>query len=332
MIEYFENYSQGFYGDVARQQRDYFAFMCWFYFSPFICDLRNQAVSTQSYIFDFPFFAIIYGKSNCGKTKLIETLMMSMFGNYQFVDKPLFTRSNMRALLQTRKRFPVVFDDVDKTKFRDHAPDIIKDETLLAEEYPCFVLSMNAEDHAFPTEIVKRCLMFYTQASLPDNNERAKDLFNSISSIRRRLTGHLYREYLRRTLSRLQDGLPDDPLRFSSEILVGIMQEFGSKPLPGWCQPMTIAQYKEKRFDKIRDELRNLYLNNKAAWKIKPQEVILEVKSFESAGLTKDIPDWLLRPGSKGGVIIMARKPLEEFLHMRFRPDYWRRLLPGSRH
>lgn len=330
MIEYFENYNQGFYGDIARQQRDYFAFMSWFYFSPFICDLRNMAVATQSYIFDLPFFAIIYGKSNCGKTKLIETLMMSMFGRYRFVSKEFFTRSGMRSLLQTSKRFPVVFDDVDKRKFSDHAPDIIKDETLLAEEYPSFVLSMNADDHAFPTEIVKRCLMFYTQASLPGNNERAKDLHNSISSIRKRLTGDLYREYLKRTLGRLQDGSPDDILRFSSEILVGIMQEFSSKPLPGWCKPMTMSQYKEKGFDKIRDELRNLYLNNKAAWKVKSQEVVLEVKGFESAGLMKDIPDWILRPGSKAGIIVMARKPLEDFLHMRFKPD-WQRFLLRSR-
>ena len=44
-LEFFGNYENGFVGDVPRMQRDYFTFMCWFYFSPWMCDLRNAALS-----------------------------------------------------------------------------------------------------------------------------------------------------------------------------------------------------------------------------------------------------------------------------------------------
>ena len=87
IVEYFNNYERGFVGDVPRLQRDYFTFMSWLYFSPFICDLRTRAVVSGGNIFHYPSFAVIYGKSNCGKTSLVDTLITSMFGHPQTVQK-----------------------------------------------------------------------------------------------------------------------------------------------------------------------------------------------------------------------------------------------------
>jgi hypothetical protein len=319
LIEYFDNFKKGFYGDVEQHQRDFFMFMCWFYFSPFVCELRNHATIHSNYIFEFPMFAILYGKSNCGKTRLIETLMRSMFGYWQFEDKSNFTRTKLRALLQIRKRFPVAFDDVDKTQFANHAPDIIKDETLILEEYPAFVLSMNAEDHSFATEIRKRCLILYIKASLPGDSPLAKSLYNSVVSIRNGLSTSLYREYLRRVLRSLQDDTPpQDILRFSSEILAGVFAEAYPAPLPAWCSPVTMADYTGKRYEKIKIELLKLRETNPAIWDTRSTEVILKVQPFEAFGLRKDIPDWVLREGSKGGNIVMDRRALEEFLGISF--------------
>jgi hypothetical protein len=329
LVEYFENFRNGFYGDIDQHQRDYFMFMCWFYFSPFICDLRNYANIHQNYIFDFPHFAVLYGKSNCGKTRLIETLMKSMFGYFQFIDKANFTRTRLRALLQIRKRFPVVFDDVDKTQFSTHAPDIIKDETFILEEYPAFVLSMNAEDHSFLTEIRKRCLILYIKASLPDNTPSAKQLYNSVMSIQNRITTSLYREYLRRVLEQMHgEVMPQDVLKFSSDILTGIFAEAYPEPLPAWCSPLSIEDYTGKRYEKIRIELLKLYETQPAMWELRPQEAILRVQPFEALSMRKDIPDWILKEGSRGGNIILDRKALEEFLEISFgkrRLLRWRR-------
>ena len=87
IVEYFNNYEQGFVGDVYRLQRDYFTFMAWLYISPFICDLRTRAVVGGGNIFHYPLFAIIYGKANCGKTSLVDTLITSMFGHPSTVQK-----------------------------------------------------------------------------------------------------------------------------------------------------------------------------------------------------------------------------------------------------
>lgn len=324
-FEYFENFRNGFHGDVFQHQKDYFLFLCWFYFSPFICELRNHAIAEQEFIFDFPLFAILYGKSNCGKTRLIETLMRSMFGYHQFVEKSQFTRTNLRDLLYTTKRFPVVFDDVEKKRFTDHATDIIKDETFLLDEYPAFVLSMNAEDHSFSTEIRKRCLILYTKASLPDNTDAAKQLFTSVKRIQQRLSTALYREYLRRTLGRLAvEPFPTDMIQFSSEIVTSIFAEAIQAPLPPWCRIMTIGDYQGRKYEKIQAELLKLYETNPKIWEVRRDEVILSVQQADVFGLRKEIPDWLLKEGSKAGNIVLDRIHLEDFLRISFKSRWWR--------
>ncbi len=324
LLEYFENFNNGFHGNILQHQKDYFLFLCWFYFSPIICEMRTHAIVEQGYIFDFPLFAILYGKSNCGKTRLIETLMKSMFGYHQFVEKANFTRTNLRDLLHTTKRFPVIFDDVEKKRFTDHATDIIKDETFLLEEYPAFVLSMNAEDHSFSTEIRKRCLILYTKASLPDNTEAAKTLFTSVKRIQQRISTALYREYLRRALDYLEvEPYPADMIKFSSELIVSIFSEATHATLPDWCSQLNMSDYQGKKYEKIQKELLKLYETNPKIWAVRRYDVILSVQQADVFGLRREIPDWLLKEGSKAGNIVLERKSLEQFLGRSLKRKWW---------
>jgi hypothetical protein len=329
LTEYFNNYQKGFHGDVAKLQHDYFMFMSWFYISPFVCDFRNRAISQHDYIFDYPYFAVLFGKANCGKTRLIETLMRSMFGYHHFIEKGDFTRTNLRNLQGNYRRFPVIFDDVEKKRFVEHATDVIKDEQFVLEEYPAFVLSMNADNHAFSTEIRKRCLMIYTNASLPDNTEEAKQLYSSVRAIQQRLGTSLYRKYLATVMASLANREPPrDILRFSSELLVSLFQTYGRNGTPAWCTPISINEYSDRKYENVRAELRKLYQTAPSNWKIRRDEVILTVESYEAPGLRKEIPDYLLLEGNKGTNIVMHRKGLEDFLGLRFRQGLLERLLP----
>lgn len=319
-IEYFENFRKGFYGNVVRHQKDYFMFMSWFYLSPFVCDLRNNAQATNKFIFDYPMFAVLFGKSNSGKTCLIQMLMTSMFGKWSFVDKEYFTTRNLRSLRVTKKRFPVVFDDVDRNRFNLYGADIVKDEMFMMEEYPPFVLSMNAENQGFSTEIIKRSLMLYTSASLPDNAEKARELYESIAVLRKKMSTALYREYLHRVLDRFAtEDLPGDMLKFSSQILSSIFTEHHQGRLPTWCAVTSIADYNGKKYERVQMDLKKLYETNRAIWEIRKDEVIIRVPQNESYSFRRDIPDWLLRPGSKAGQYVFDRRALEEFMGISFR-------------
>ena len=189
MVEYLRN-CENCEGDVDRLKRDYFILWSWMYFSPFMCDVRSLALIRGRDVIRYPSFAIVFGKSNCGKTSLVDTLMTSMLGRAHNVGKSNFTAARLRALQQGFKRHPVVFDDIGGRAFRTHGNDMIKDELLPpVAEYPGFVLSMNRQPKSFPDEIVKRSLKIYTTTALPQYDEELRQRMDD--RIKDRLSGLL---------------------------------------------------------------------------------------------------------------------------------------------
>ena len=341
LTDYFSNYEGAFESDVPRLQRDYFILWSWLYFSPMMCDMRSLALIRDEDIIRYPSFAIVFGKSNCGKTSLIDTLLTSMFGRSTPVDKSGFTAARLRGLQQGYKRYPVFFDDIGRTAFRNHGRDIIKDELLPpVAEHPGFVLSMNDEPKAFPDEIVKRSLMIYTTTALPPHNEALRQrLQGRIQEIRRGITGHLYRRYLTEVMERLgQDRLPDDWLALSSCVLSGILAGSVDRPAPHWCREMSWLDYAEKRYDRVKARLNDLLRESARAksegeipngWALDDDRVIVweQRDAFGRRGFDwEDVPSTLVdEDASSGGRTVLFRVSLEEFLDREPRPSRrWR--------
>lgn len=346
-IEFFANYDNGFTGDVPRLQQDYFTFMCWFYFAPFLCDIRNIAIRRNQYSFDTPTFAVLYGESNCGKSVLLQTLMESMFGSFKFVETKFFTAGNLRGLQNEFKRFPVVFDDVGRDRFNRHAGEIVKDESIPSAEYPCFALSMNADTRNFQPEIVKRCLMVYTRTSLPGNDTVARrKLMKSVTDIGERMSTSLYREYLRRVLVRL-DGLDDDAkqgidvLELSSSVLCELIAEFKPTelPLPAWCKFISLDDYQTRAWERPKMIMRNMlnrdnYTSDRrpqaGRWTLSGDLIIYGVPVMGSRQIRDDIPAWILEEtATVTGQLALKLEEVENFGISVWRPrkpwQFWRR-------
>ena len=346
LTNYFANYEEAFEGDVARLQRDYFILWSWLYFSPFMCDLRSLASLRDEDVIRYPSFAIVYGKSNCGKSSIIDTLMTSMFGRVNTVDKRGFTNSQLRGLQQGYRRFPVVFDDIGRSAFRRHGLDIIKDELPPpVEEYPGFVLSMNSNDPApYPDEIVKRSMMIYTTTALPPHKEELRQRLNGrIQEIRRGITGHLYRRYLCDVMEELaDDSLPTDWLALSSGALCRLISGSLNEPPPQWCQTVSWLSYAEKRYDRVKARLNDLLRSTAMmkregdafnGWILDSERVIVweQRDAFGRRGFDwDDVPSTLIdEDASGGGRTVLHRSSLEEFLGRDLRPPRrWR--LPWS--
>ena len=342
-LEFFQNYERGFKGDVARMQRDYFTFMSWFYYSPLLCDLRNAALRRNSFSFSQPMFALLYGSSNCGKTSLIKTLMQSMFAQPHDLPTTEFVGRKLSALQASYKRFPVVFDDVEKSRFDRHGPEIIKNDRIPAVEYPCFALSMNADAKSFKPEVIKRCLMIYTRTSLPNNEIAAmRDLQKSVARIQEELTTGLYREYLKRTLAATYDAIESeddgaDALGLSSNALVDIFAENlpeGDR-LPEWCAPVTLEEYQLNAFERPRLQLKQLLHKDNysrerkpsdGGWTLSGDSIRVQAPMMQARGIKNEIPDWLLDDAaSVAGQIVLKKDLVEEFLDERVRrPSVWR--------
>ena len=335
LVEYFRNF-ENFEGDVDRLQRDYFILWSWMYFSPFMCDVRSLALIRGRDVIRYPSFAIVFGKSNCGKTSLVDTLMTSMLGRAHNVEKANFTAARLRALQQGFKRHPVVFDDIGGRAFRTYGSDMIKDELLPpVAEYPGFVLSMNRQPKSFPDEIVKRSLMIYTTTALPQYDEELRQRMDDrIKAVSEGLTSHLYKRYLREILERLeQEPLPDDWLFLSSSTLARIIGESTNTSEQGWCVPMTWLDYANKRYDRIKDRLSGLLRPSAMAghegetpngWAIENDRIIVweQRDAFGRRGFDwEDVPSTLVDEDASGGNrTVLHKAQLEEFLDRKFRP------------
>ena len=335
LTDFFGNYEGTFEGGmgVERLQRDYFILWSWLYFSPFMCDMRTLAAHDGD-IFRFPSFAIVYGKPSCGKSSLVDTLMTSMFGKAFNVDKSQFTKSRLRDIQYAYKRFPAVFDDIGRPAFRNHGEDTIKDETPpLVAEHPCFVLSMNQELKAFPDQIVKRSLMIYTTTALPSYKENLRhELHLKIQDVRRELSTHLYREFVKRLLARFDDLTRiDDWLEFSSTVLSELIGDLIEGDPPRWCAPISWSEYADKRHERIKTQLVHLLRpatrikhegDVPTGWLLETDKVVV-IEQKDTFGRREfdwdNVPSTLIDDNaSVGGRTVLNRAELEEFIGEKF--------------
>ena len=349
LVDFFGNYEGTFEGGmgVERLQRDYFILWSWLYFSPLMCDMRTLA-GHEGDIFRFPSFAIVYGKPSCGKSSLIDTLVTSMFGKAYNIDKREFTKGRLRDIQHAYKRFPAVFDDIGRPAIRNHGEDVIKDENPPpVAEYPCFVLSMNQELKAFTDQIVKRSLMIYTTTALPSYKESLRhELHLRIQDVRRGLSTNLYREYLRRVLTRLDEvPKPDDWLEFSSSILSALIADMLDVAPPKWCASIGWDEYADKRHERVRSQVEHLLrpamrMNKEGdrptGWILEDDKVIV-IEQTDTFGRREfdweNVPSTLMDDNaSVGGRTVLNRRELEDFLDKKFRrrrDGLWRKILGG---
>jgi hypothetical protein len=321
LVKYFQGYSR-FKGNSKKLARDYFTFMSWLYISPFVCEFRNHANASSEALnaLDYPIFGILYGKSNCGKSELVKTLLLTMFQQEGFLPNDWFTESRVRNLREQNIRYPMAFDDLDNKRFSAHAIALIKDDYVNLRDYPAIVLSMNKDRDAFETEIRKRCLIIYTGASLPDHTGESRAFIRDIKAIKAQLRGTLYREYLTRVMTGLETQWPKDALAFSSKILYDLIAEHQDGKVPDWCSVTTIEDYEGAKHDKIKGELLQQWFHNRDAWHYEGGRIVLRLADINNTKkLLKDIPDYLYTNASND-VIVFDQELLEDFLETTLYP------------
>ena len=326
LLHFWRSYGETFRGDIEGLQTNYFTFLCWLFLAPVICTLRHNARTRGRDLIQYPRVGILYGKANAGKTQLVETTLRFMFGDDapEPFAKP-FTDRLLRSIEDAYGRMPAFFDDVAPQRLRTHATDYIKNEHTSTRETPCMVLSMNARADTFPDEIVKRCMLVHSPASLPpDDEERRIRTYNALSAIRP--TTHLYRHYLAAAIAQVRAGETTDWLAMSSGILHSILAEHGYHP--AWAKPRTWLEYHDSRYNILRDRLTAL-LDPERQRRSRPEPgtsgwyqdqgriwVAVTLDSFSRPSFDyHTLPAYLLREReSTPGEFVLDRKNTEKFL------------------
>ena len=338
LVAFWEAYRSAFRGRLEKLQRDYFIFLSWMFFSPFICALRRQAALEGRDVIRFPKVGIVFGKSNSGKTQLVEIVGRFMFGEqFPGAIRTRLTTQNLLAIDASYRRMPAFFDDVGWTRFRNHAPEYIKDETLSQhDETPCAILSMNAKMGSFPDEIAKRCLLIYSAASLPSDDESSRIVMsNQLSSIEP--TTHLYRRYVGEALERLPSSVQEtDWLLLSSQILSDLLADCGHDA--AWAQPLAWETYASTRYDALREQLRSLLdvarrhssrpSPDTEGWYAEGGKVWVRVgtNSFGRPDFEwRDLPTYMLHEHeSRAAEFVLDLPAVESFLSQKLAAPRWR--------
>ena len=338
LVGFWDSYRSAFRGRTGKLQRDYFIFLCWMFFSPLMCTLRREAALEAHDVIRFPKVGVIYGKANSGKTQLIAMLGQFMFGeSFGGAIRSPLTGQTLRGIEAAYRRMPAFFDDVGRARFREHAQEYIKHETLCEhEEAPCTIMSMNAKAGAFPEEITKRCLLVYAAASLPGDQENKRiAMSNQLAGVKP--TTQFYRAYLREAIERMRGetaGL--DWLEVSSQIVADLLRRHGHEP--AWAQPVTWEAYAATRYEAVREQLRSVldasrrrsgrFGPDDVGWRPEKKKIRVRVRTNTHGHPEfnwRDLPTYMLHEHeSRGGEFVLDTNAVETFLGHKITASRWK--------
>lgn len=136
-IQYLRGYER-FYGDYREMQKDYFNFLNWMFCSPFMAVMRDTASRCgKEYSFSYPVFGLICGNSKGGKSKFLALCMKMMSGmneNESSFAVNHFTKTVVNGLRSEVRGLPIVFNDIVKKRFDEHAVEMIKNDIFGFEQ------------------------------------------------------------------------------------------------------------------------------------------------------------------------------------------------------
>lgn len=246
---------KSFYGDVEQAQKDYYAFMNWYFSSLFMPYLRYMAFKNSYEVTLFPVVGVIYGESNGGKSTFLKILSKLMCN----ARIPLnatgdFTATNIEALKRGCEGVPLNIDDLEKSQFQSHAGKIIKDDEWGIREgfinYPAIAITTNKLP-SLEAPISKRAIGCRINAKI--DKEAGIKSSKLINESMRNITNSFYCEYVRRMLPKITEMVENmkvgnvnylpDIFEISSATLVEIVSEYASESMPEYFDVLTYSDY-----------------------------------------------------------------------------------------
>ena len=264
LAPYFEGFGR-FYGDAAGLQRSYWALACWLYAAPFAPLLRTAALRHDGSPLAYPVHAVLYGRSDGGKTMFSRVISRSMFGLEQMVRGKDFTTQRALGLRERLGAIPLIIDDVNRDRFGQYVPDLVKFDHESGEGYAPILISTNRDVTAVTPDLRKRMVVCHIDGARPRGMPEAP--------ARAALSGvgtALYRTCLDRLVPRLPELTealardphhPPDLLLVASEILSGLLAE-ALGAAPGWARPVEQDEIERLKDKPLLDLLEEILAQN----------------------------------------------------------------------
>ena len=260
LAPYFEGFAR-FYGDAAGVSRSYWALTCWLYAAPFAPLLRSAALRHDGSPLAFPVHAVLYGRSDGGKTMFSRVISRSMFGIEQMIRGQHFTTARALGLREQLGAIPLIIDDVNRDRFSQYVPDLVKFDHESGEGYAPILISTNRDVTAVTPDLRKRMIVCHIDGARPRSipEAPARAALSKVGTA-------LYRSYLDRVAPRIPGLIetfaenaddPPDLLRLSSEVLGDLLGEALDGP-PPWATPIGIDEVDQLKDKPLLDLLGEL--------------------------------------------------------------------------
>jgi len=302
--------------DALGQTEAFFRLLAWLYASPYMADLLYRAHLEGLPPHGYPLWAVVYGKSNTGKTSFLRFALKSMAGlEVGMQPGKDFTKDRVEGL-RGLSRFPLVYDDVSLLQVRNPGEGLIKgDYEFIGPPRAPVVLSLNAsQSYRPPDEVRKRALLVYTNAVLPQ--DRAK----KVHAEAHRLLLAVGDRFFRAVAPRVREALraKEDWMEAATSVLAEAFRELLGR-VPSWVRTYTAEEEGARYLAEVRELARKILA--KHAYRLEGEEVWVKTPGEETAkAYAKEFPGWWAE-GHRGEYLVLRAEPLRRAGLLR--PSLW---------
>ena len=330
-----------FNGNYEAAQRDYFAYLNWFFASIFIPELRLTAHRKGYSLYFFPIFGILCGPSNAGKTKLVELLSKLMTGETITPSgSDVFSSRELDKLRYNCEGVAIMIEDLAKTQYENNYEKIIKDDYYGMNDnrthYPAVSITAN-KIQSLTQDATKRSVYFRTDITT-DKETGAKNA-KLVNDNIKTASNALFAEYFRRMIPIVRDmenkmmsgdtNYSPDILHESSKVLVDIFDSFSSNSSnmtsPDYVRVLSFSDYfGDKVVGRTAiEKIQNAWRNQKDNFSINKKDnklsyTIPDSSSYEIGYLVNELPS-SLNAKKLGGTLIMELDQAREVFGINFK-------------
>lgn len=311
MVRFMDGYLSGdflYLEEAEAQVANYWLLWNWFWVAPLMHRLVRKAHQEGRSPHAYPFYALVYGKANTGKTTLLKLLMRSLAGvEVNLLSNSDLSKNVLRGVHASGSELPTIFDDVDPDDVRYKVEPVLKSlyEVPKGTVTP-IVLSLNAgQNYAAPDEVRKRAFLVWTGAVLDTAKPQvAHRVHAEAQRILLAQTNKLYRAFLPRLLPMLER--EPDWMCASTTCLSNLLKEALDR-LPSWATPVNMESISQERFQEMRQKVAGLIKTHRIHWKAGKPTLKL---GMDAKRYARELPGWLVEE-VQGEVLILKKKGLK---------------------
>lgn len=324
---------------ILRTQTMYFQFLCWAFMTVFFPYLRRIARMNGHDVNAYPMFCVIYGISYGGKSRITELATKLMSGHTIAIQRAAaFTTKNVEGFRIAPTGLPVVFDDIEVKRWKDHAKSAIKDDLLGLDSdvHPAIVMSSNSLLSVGAAES-RRMLTLRISTAFP---REPSD--NMVGSIIEGATSALFCEFVRRMLPVAREMAvametghdTPDGMTAASKVLIGILQEHRDISALPYVRELSYADWGSERAvaHGVIGKLRKAFRAEPKSFRVDRRQNLLAYEYPENANaellqqFVDELPSYV-HAELMGRTLTMQLDEMEALCGIRFgKKPFWRRV------